>query len=672
MKKKYYKGYKRLTIFLICIIWLPTILMAKDVTTYTYEQEPLDIMFVVDYSNSMNGNDPQKMGLQMIEAFMDEAFSTQMRIGFVAYNQEILASYEPINLNAKNERKALKREIHQLTRSGSTDTGLALKIAKSLLANTSHQGIIILISDGQPDLSYSQTRRTVEDSLNDMNGVAKECSKDKVPIYTIAFGQNFDGTAECLEDLAKQTSGKSYAAQEPGDLVEIFNTIIEKYTMSSVVPVLSSLASGELQTIEIPFENQYTAEANILLVSSSPIEEANVWYEGQETEMNQSEYYFTTKISKPQKSGLKLQYRAPKGAYIKLYLVLYTDITLQVDLPPKIQKQNEFEIKGYFLTNDKKQIIQEPSLYKRFKTTMTLITDDKQEEVPVNLLENQVIGKLTLHQTGKYTLKVKMKDTYYKIALKPITLVCENVAPSGECVIKKAYPNHLNQEITVDLSQYFESVDGDALTYSIEEIEGNSITYEIKDNILQIMPQKTGKTKFKIVATDSENAQAVSSQSTITILPLWRYYIVVTMGVILVIGLIIIGIIIYCIRERKKRPIPEFNGKLNVYFTNIPEELEIPPLTFSLFQMKAKSITLDDLLQGAGYPVSGLEMEKIIFEPGLNREIVFSHNTQNSVMIGASIACRKLKYSVAYGTKFYITAPDESYDLEIHFVSARS
>lgn len=647
--------------------------MAKDVTTHAYAQDPLDIMFVVDYSNSMNGNDPQKMGLQMIEAFMDEAFSTQMSIGFVAYNEQILASYEPVRLNEKNKRKMLKCELHQLTRSGSTDTGLALKMAKGLMADTSHQGIIVLISDGQPDLSYSQTRRTEEDSLNDMQAVAKECSKDKVPIYTIAFGQNFDGTTECLEDLAKQTNGKSYEAGEPGDLVEIFNTIIEKYTMSSVVPILSSLASGNLQTIEIPFENQYTAEANILLVSSSPIQEANVWYEGQETEMNQSEYYFTTKISKPQKSGLKLQYRAPKGAYIKLYLVLYGDMTLQVELPSKIEKQNPFEIKGYFITNDEKQIIQEPSVYKRFKTTMTIVNEkDEKEEIPVNLLDNQMVGKLTLHKTGKYKLKVKMQDTYYKIALQPITLVCENAAPTGECVIKKSYPNHLNQEITVDLSQYFESVDGDALTYSIEEIEGNSITYEIKDNILEIMPQKPGKTKFKVVATDPENAQAVSEQSTVTILPLWRYYIVVTMSILICLGIIILGIIIYYIRLHQKRPIPEFAGKLNVYFTSTPEELEIPPLTFSLFQMKAKSITLDDLLQGAGYPVSGLEMEKIIFEPGLNREIVFSHNTQNSVMIGASIACRKLKYSVAYGTKFYITAPDESYDLEIHFVSARS
>lgn len=185
MKQRCYKCYKKFAIFLMCIIYLPTILMAKDVTTHAYAQDPLDIMFVVDYSNSMNGNDPQKMGLQMIEAFMDEAFSTQMSIGFVAYNEQILASYEPVRLNEKNKRKMLKRELHQLTRSGSTDTGLALKMAKGLMADTSHQGIIVLISDGQPDLSYSQTRRTEEDSLNDMQAVAKECSKDKVPIYTI-------------------------------------------------------------------------------------------------------------------------------------------------------------------------------------------------------------------------------------------------------------------------------------------------------------------------------------------------------------------------------------------------------------------------------------------------------------------------------------------------------
>lgn len=647
--------------------------MAKDTVTYKYTQEPLDIMFVVDYSNSMNSNDRQKIGLQMIEAFMDEAFSKEMRVGFVAYNQEVLASYEPIALNEKNKRNILKSAIHQLTRSGSTDTGLALKIAKSLLADTSRQSMIVLISDGEPDLSYSQTGRTLEDSLNDMDGVAKECAQDKVPIYTIAFGQHFDGTSKCLEDLATQTHGKSYFAHEPGDLVEIFNTIIEKYTMSSVVPIVASLASGDLQTIEIPFENQYTAEANILLVSSSPIEEANVWYEGQETEMNQSEYYFTTKINNPQKGQLKLQYRAPKGAYMKLYLVLYSNLTFQVDIPQKIEKQSAFEIKGYFLTNDTKQIIKDINLYKRFKTNMTLLTSSEtQEEIPMSQLEDKIVGQLTLHKTGEYGVNIVLKDTYYNIALNSINILCDNAAPIGECVIKKTYPNHLNQEILIDLSTYFEAVDGDALSYSITSVDGNSIQYEIKENILQIIPQNTGKTRFKVVATDSENAQAISPESTVTILPLWRYYIVVTMGVIIILSLVVVGGVIYYIQKRKKRPIPEFTGKLNVYFTKTPEDIEIPPLTFSLFQMKVKSITLDDLLQGAGYPIQGLEMEKVIFEPGFNREIVFYHNTQNSVMIGASIACRKLKYSVAYGTKFYITAPDESYDLEIHFVSARS
>ena len=104
----------------------------------------------------------------------------------------------------------------------------------------------------------------------------------------------------------------------------------------------------------------------------------------------------------------------------------------------------------------------------------------------------------------------------------------------------------------------------------------------------------------------------------------------------------------------------------------MPEDRDIPPLTFSLFQRTGKSISLEDLLKEAGYNIAILEMASIIFEPGFNREIVFSQNTPYSVLIGTTIACRKLKYSIAYGTKIYITAPDGSYDIEIHFVSARS
>ena len=57
---------------------------AEDSFIYTYTQSDIDVMFVVDYSNSMNGNDRQKVGLQMIETFIDSSFSKKMRVGFVA------------------------------------------------------------------------------------------------------------------------------------------------------------------------------------------------------------------------------------------------------------------------------------------------------------------------------------------------------------------------------------------------------------------------------------------------------------------------------------------------------------------------------------------------------------------------------------------------------------
>lgn len=89
-------------------------------------------MFVVDYSNSMNSNDKEKMGLSMIEAFVDEAFSRKTNVGFVAYNHTILDYSETVSLADKENRKAIKNKLNRINRSESTDIGLALKKAEDI------------------------------------------------------------------------------------------------------------------------------------------------------------------------------------------------------------------------------------------------------------------------------------------------------------------------------------------------------------------------------------------------------------------------------------------------------------------------------------------------------------------------------------------------------------
>lgn len=58
-------------ILLFCValsLLFPKTVYAEEIIP---EREPLDVIFVIDCSGSMKTNDPSKMGLSMVQAFID-------------------------------------------------------------------------------------------------------------------------------------------------------------------------------------------------------------------------------------------------------------------------------------------------------------------------------------------------------------------------------------------------------------------------------------------------------------------------------------------------------------------------------------------------------------------------------------------------------------------------
>ena len=73
---------KRIGILLCCIVLcllFPEKVHAEEIVS---EKEPVDIIFVIDCSGSMKTNDVSRMGLSMVQAFVDtvQADSTQNSI----------------------------------------------------------------------------------------------------------------------------------------------------------------------------------------------------------------------------------------------------------------------------------------------------------------------------------------------------------------------------------------------------------------------------------------------------------------------------------------------------------------------------------------------------------------------------------------------------------------
>ena len=137
-----------------------------------------------------------------------------------------------------------------------------------------------------------------------------------------------------------------------------------------------------------------------------------------------------------------------------------------------------------------------------------------------------------------------------------------------------------------------------------------------------------------------------------------------------------------CIWKLTHKPKPEiewlteqrrqyhFSGKLNAYFLQQPQdEEEIPPLTFQMNRVKDGRVSLGDLF--GEYPVQteALQLKSIFLIADENRSMVLYHTSKSDVMVGNSIACRQIQYSVRFGDVIYITSQDGSYDLELHYIA---
>ena len=132
-------------------------------------------------------------------------------------------------------------------------------------------------------------------------------------------------------------------------------------------------------------------------------------------------------------------------------------------------------------------------------------------------------------------------------------------------------------------------------------------------------------------------------------------------------------------RKKKVITVPEtveeknrcyFTGKVNVYFTLVPDGTEeIPPLTFMLHPIREGKSVVGDMLKNYAELSAQLELDHMFLYPADSRKIIFYHNSKASVMIGNSIVCRRMQYALSYGSVIYVTSQDGSCEMEMHYVS---
>ena len=143
--------------FAVCCAAFSVQASAKE---FESRQSGLDVMFAIDSSGSMVSNDPGRMGMSMVKAFVDTVHIEDIRIGFVSYSDAIGQTVSPVSIADPAARETLKARLDAVSYSGDTDMGLGVETDLSAMPREDgRKRVLVVISDGETDLP-GRTDRT--------------------------------------------------------------------------------------------------------------------------------------------------------------------------------------------------------------------------------------------------------------------------------------------------------------------------------------------------------------------------------------------------------------------------------------------------------------------------------------------------------------------------------
>ncbi len=181
---------------------------------------PMDVVFALDSSGSMEDNDPTDLRKTAAKGFVDNMDPSIDQAGVVSWDDDI-----DFTLALTNNFPLVKTNIDTVDSAGMTNLNVGLDESIDLLdANTrteSSAKVIIFLSNGAGDYTYASA-----------GGPASEAASKGYVIYSIGLG---DAPAVVeLTDMATATGGAYYSSPTADNLQAIFDDIYAEIVTDTI------------------------------------------------------------------------------------------------------------------------------------------------------------------------------------------------------------------------------------------------------------------------------------------------------------------------------------------------------------------------------------------------------------------------------------------------------
>ncbi|WP_136607849.1 vWA domain-containing protein [Paenibacillus dokdonensis] len=451
-----HKNKIALCLLLVVLLILP--LSGKGVSAAAAQQSShIDAVLVMDASNSMKASDPNQISGEAMKMFIDMLSTRGDKVGIVSYTDKIQREKALLEIQSDADKTDLKQFIDQLDRGAYTDISVGVKEAVKVLkqgAEKGHEPMIVVLADGNNALD-PKSGRTESQADQELSQSVQEAKADGIPIYTI--GLNADGklNKNALAKLSDQTGGKSFSTSSADDLPQILSEIFASHQKLKIVPVTAITANGSYQEVTINVPNANVLEANISMISSSPVDVKLTDPSGKEQQIpsanvlrSKSKTYSLLKLLKPEQGDWKLQVKGVPKDKIDINLIFNYDLELDMDPLPSttVKKGDSIDINAYLVSNGQK--LQNNGLYNNMSAKLIVKDLDSGDTKEVKLTNkgDHFVGSYTVEEKHQYELRARAEDKSFYRETKPVTISAKTAgagstqtpAPSKED--KKPFP----------------------------------------------------------------------------------------------------------------------------------------------------------------------------------------------------------------------------------------
>ncbi|MCL2593577.1 MAG: VWA domain-containing protein, partial [Defluviitaleaceae bacterium] len=581
---------------------------------------PNRIVFAIDISNSMNNAEVNTAINEFIKIFVDAMYSRNTEIGFVTFTDDIVDVWHVSSIETEYARNEIKAGIDAIRRGGQSDIGLGVHYAIEMLGDTTgYNASVVLISDGQLDLEFSGAGRSVADSLADERWAIEKSLRIEAPIY--AIGVNFHGDIDnnYLTRLVENTNGRKHIANDPSEILGLFEDIFFDITGTRVRHREIITTSNEYQSITLDKSIIFSEETNIIIRHSSNSDFTITNFDNVVASSN----YSAIKLENFSDESITIDFISNISEEIIINVLDFTYI-----IPTLVVSEGLSALKipiSARLHNPRTgETLTDSAFYAGLRANLVI----------TNLLTNE-IATIPMENTGTEfrliynnenpipaTLRVNVFGDFFDTFGTEVEVLF-NTTPPIETEELGGVIRRQGRDLKYNLNDYFEHPDGALLSFSLIS-SSFDLGARIENSTLIITPSIDGNHNVSIFISDARGGSLVA-EIVFEVVPFWVYY---QSAIITISAIFIIILIIYILFKRRVNSTPSlppspilksnsrFSGaRFEGYFLHTLSGNEIPILNWNASYIENKHmISLGEMFNMLDVKEKLPEAHKLFFE----------------------------------------------------------